>query len=215
VIGIRWNSNLAYAIGLIATDGCLSKDGRHIDFTSKDLEQINNFLKAINSSKTIKIGTKYSSYNPTGIYYHVQFSNVRLYRFLIDIGLTPNKSKTLGILKIPNKYFIDFLRGSLDGDGCTYSYSDPRWKSSFQLYTRFISASREHLEWLNSQIILLYGIKGTINLNGRAYSLEFAKYNSLILLKRIYYKKKLIYLKRKYSKIIKALSIIDKRAGVL
>ncbi len=36
---MKWTANLAYAVGLITTDGCLSKDGRHIDLTSKDLEQ--------------------------------------------------------------------------------------------------------------------------------------------------------------------------------
>jgi len=33
-----WSSDLAYAIGLIATAGCLLNDGRHIDFTSKNIE---------------------------------------------------------------------------------------------------------------------------------------------------------------------------------
>jgi hypothetical protein len=33
---IKWNSEISYGIGLIATDGSLSKDGRHITFTSKD-----------------------------------------------------------------------------------------------------------------------------------------------------------------------------------
>jgi len=29
-INTVWNHRLAYATGLLATDGCLSKDGRHI-----------------------------------------------------------------------------------------------------------------------------------------------------------------------------------------
>jgi hypothetical protein len=38
IIKEKWNANLAYAIGLIATDGCLSSDGLLIDLTSKDRE---------------------------------------------------------------------------------------------------------------------------------------------------------------------------------
>ena len=34
-IKIKWSSKFAYAMGLLATDGNLSKDERHIDFTSK------------------------------------------------------------------------------------------------------------------------------------------------------------------------------------
>jgi len=36
-VKIQWSPNLAYAIGLIATDGCLGRDKKYIDFTSKDL----------------------------------------------------------------------------------------------------------------------------------------------------------------------------------
>ena len=42
-ISTNWSAELAYAVGLIATDGCLSKDKRHIDFTSKDKELIKTF----------------------------------------------------------------------------------------------------------------------------------------------------------------------------
>lgn len=47
-ISLIWNTKFAYAVGLMTTDGCLSKDKRHIDFTSKDLEQILNFQKCLN-----------------------------------------------------------------------------------------------------------------------------------------------------------------------
>lgn len=33
---ITWSPEIAYAVGLLTTDGSLSIDGRHIDFTSKD-----------------------------------------------------------------------------------------------------------------------------------------------------------------------------------
>src|SRR3990167_7026271 len=155
---MRWSIGLAYVIGLITTDGSLSKDGRHINLTSKDLEQIQTFAKILNL--TNKIGVKSSSYNPQGRYYQIQMGSVRFYRFLQKVGLTPNKTKTLGELKIPDRYFADFLRGHLDGDGCTYSYWDTRWKRSFMLYSVFTSASRKHLEWLNSRIKALYKVSG-------------------------------------------------------
>ena len=50
-----WSAEFAYAIGLIVTDGCLSSDGRHISFVSKDKEQINNFMQCLNLK--VKIGT--------------------------------------------------------------------------------------------------------------------------------------------------------------
>lgn len=152
---MKWSANLAYAIGLIARDGSLSKDGRHIDLTSKDLDQLNAFKNILDLK--VKIAPK-SDGRSDRKYYRVQFGNVKLYRFLIKIGLMPNKSKMLGSLKIPNRFFRDFLRGHFDGDGSSYSYWDKRWKSSFMLYLRFTSASSKHLQWLRDQITINLGI---------------------------------------------------------
>ncbi len=118
-VKIKWSPNFAYAIGLIATDGCLSKDGRHIILVSKDVDQLNNFKSCLSLEN--KIGTTVSGYNGKS-YTRIQFGDVLLYKFLLSIGLTPAKSKTIGKLKIPEIYFFDFLRGVLDGDGYAYSY---------------------------------------------------------------------------------------------
>ena len=137
---------------------------------------------------------------------------MELYRFLEETGLTPNKTKTLGSLKIPDEYFLDFLRGHLDGDGYTFSYWDKRWKNSFMLYTGFISASKPHLEWIREKIIKLYKIEGKIKFSGRSvFQLVYAKKASILLLKNIYYSKDVSCLSRKRFKIEQALSIIRKQ----
>lgn len=198
----RWSANFAYAIGLITSDGCLSKDGRHIDFTSKDLDQIQTFMKILNLKN--KVGLKYSGHSNKK-YFRIQIGNVKFYRFLLTIGLTPAKSKTLGELKIPKRFFIDFLRGCLDGDGYTFSYWDPRWKSSFMLYTGLVSASKVFLDWIYKEIDIKYRLKGKITPTNGAYQLRYAKVASIKLLSKIYYKKDLFCLKRKYLKIQTAL----------
>ncbi|MBU2540255.1 hypothetical protein KJ786_03805 [Patescibacteria group bacterium] len=47
----RWSQNISYAVGLLATDGCLYNDGRHIDFTSKDIQLIKTFKACLNLKK--------------------------------------------------------------------------------------------------------------------------------------------------------------------
>lgn len=205
---IRWNNNFAYAIGLLVTDGSLSKDTRHFDFTSKDMEQINNFKKCLNL--TVKTSYKSSSYAKDIKYYHVQFGDVILYQQLINIGLMPNKTKIIGKLKIPDKYFFDFLRGHFDGDGSSYSYWDKRWKSSFLIYTTFTSASLEHVHWIKNKLTKLLSIKGHITKSGSVFNLRYAKKESITLLRKLYYKKEMIFLKRKFLKINKVLAIIGK-----
>lgn len=207
----KWSSNLAYAIGLITTDGSLSIDGRHLNLTSKDKEQILNFSKILKLKN--KIGLKYSSYIREKVYYNLQFGNVKFYRFLSRVGLFPNKTKAIGEIKIPNQFFADFLRGHFDGDGCTYSYWDPRWKSSFMFYLTFVSASQKHIRWLRNKIKKLYRIEGRLNHNQKStYQLRYAKKNSVLLVRKMYHSKNLPCLSRKKLKIINTLSIISKES---
>lgn len=202
-----WSAKLAYAIGLIATDGCLSSDGRHIDFTSKDSEQLENFMHCID--KKVRIGRKRSSYAPQGIT-HIQFSDVTLYDFLVVIGLTPRKTHTLGPLAIPEEYFFHFLRGHHDGDGSFYSYFDPRWKLSLMFYLTFISASKEHVLWIRQTLHRLLGVEGhlTTAKGSSVIQLKYAKREALIILKRMYPNHRIVCLSRKRLKIERALRIV-------
>lgn len=206
-ISIKWSAKLAYAIGLIATDGCLYKDGRHINLTSKDIDQIHTFKKCLGIKN--KIGLKNSGFVKSKKYYNLQFGDVTFYKFLVDIGLTPAKSKTLGELKISNKYFSDFLRGNHDGDGTFYSYWDKRWASSFLFYLEFISSSLNYIKWLKNKIYDLYGLGGYLNksLNSGSYQLKYAKTEAKVIIKNMYYKNDIPKLARKFKKITKALNI--------
>ena len=205
-----WSPKLAYAIGLLATDGCLSGDGRHLEFSSKDKEQVRNFIGYLGIKN--KITQKLSGHSKK-FYPRVQFGDVVFYRFLIQIGLTTAKSKTLGQLDIPKKYFFDFLRGSFDGDGTFYSYWDPRWKSSYMFYTVFISASKVHIDWIRECLFEHMKVRGHITHDGRkiTYQLKYAKRESLKILRKMYYDRAVVCLKRKRLKIERALRIIGER----
>ena len=202
---IRWSSKFVYAVGLLTTDGNLSNDGRHINFTSKDIQLARTFKKCVDLID-VKIGMKTSGFSKKK-YTSIQFSNVKLYNHLLKIGLTPNKSKTLGEVKIPDKYFFDFTRGHFDGDGSCYSYWDKRWPNSFMFYTYFISSSIAHINWLRSKIQEFTGIKGSIDVSRNAWQLQYAKRESIILWEKMYYKKNLPCLLRKYDKIKEILKV--------
>ena len=146
-IKTEWSVNFAYAIGLLVTDGCLYHDGRHINLTSEDEEQIKNFLKCLRVPR-YHIGLKGRSNSAEKNYFQVQIGDVLFYKFLNSIGIVSQKTKTIGAVDVPSEYFFDFLRGHLDGDGTFYSYWDPRWASSFMFYTVFMSASKNHILWL-------------------------------------------------------------------
>ena len=156
---MKWSAELAYAVGLITTDGSLSKDGRHIAFTSSDLQLLKTFKSCLGKSNSITMNPKGSfSKRPS---YKVQIGDVKMYRWLLKIGLQPNKTFKLSALHIPNKYYRDFLRGHLDGDGSIIYYKDkyntplnPKYIYD-RLFVYFICSMKNHLTWLRSRIFYL------------------------------------------------------------
>lgn len=210
-VKIEWSPEFAYAIGLLTTDGNLSPDGRHINFTSKDRELAETFKRILKINNVI--GRKARGHELEKKYFVVQFGDVLFYRFLLAIGLMPNKSKILESLDIPNEYLLDFLRGHFDGDGTFYSYWDPRWRSSFMFYLEFISASEKHIFWLREIIRGIAGISGHITRDGRhiVYQLKYAKAESLKLLPKLYYDTRVVCLSRKRKKIERALAVEGKK----
>lgn len=211
-VKIKWSRNFAYAIGLLVTDGSLSKDGRHVVFTSKDTEQINNFQKCLDINYIA--GKKKNGLSKRRVYYVVQIGDVNFYNFLTKIGLMANKTKIIGAIKVPKKYFFDFLRGHFDGDGSTYCYWDKRWKSSFMFYTTFSSASPAHIEWLREKIKELAKINGHITrARGKScIQLKYAKEESARLFGKLYHPG-FVGLSRKHLKYLSNLTIMNNNKG--
>jgi hypothetical protein len=176
--------NLWYLVGLITSDGCLSSDGRHIDITSKDHE----FLKKIKDKFRLvnKIGVK--NRDKVNEAYHVQFSNRNLYEFLLSVGLTPNKSLTLKSLDIPEEYFVDFLRGVIDGDGSIRSWRHPT-NTREQWSLRIYSGSKEFVNWLSDTIAWLLEVFGKVHKNvTNTWVLKYGKMAAKEISGRCYYK---------------------------
>ena len=194
-----WTSNFAYAVGLIASDGHLYKDGRHIAMTSKDIELINNFATALSlNNKISAMGSGRENHKP---YFRIVFSHRKLHQYLETIGITPAKSHTISKVKVPEKYFADFLRGLFDGDGSFYSYYDKRWKNSLVYQIAFYSASYQFISWLKFELSKKYGTKGFIRKGDGVWALRFVKQDTRKLQQVMYYNANVLLLKRKYIKI--------------
>ncbi|MBU4251700.1 MAG: LAGLIDADG family homing endonuclease [Candidatus Omnitrophica bacterium] len=181
--------NLWYLVGLITSDGCLSKDGRHVDITSSDYE----FLSKIKNkfSLTNRIGTK--NKEKINLAYYIQISNKNFYDFLLSVGLIPNKSLTLGRLDVPKEFFNDFLRGLIDGDGSLRS-----WRHVTNLHVQWslsvFSASEVFIRWLQATIEAYLGCRGKIhsalrpNRINPIYTLKYGKMVARVIAKNCYYK---------------------------
>lgn len=199
---IQWSAQIAYATGLFVTDGCMYRNGRHLELTSKDEEQLRTFMKCI--KKEIRITYKHSGHGRT--YGRLQFSDVKLYAFFRSAGIMPAKTKIIGAIRVPDDYYFDFLRGHFDGDGSFYSYADPRWPTSFMFYLVFVSASKVHIDWLQSTVMRLAGVHGHMTKSDSVFQLRFAKTETVKLLKKMYYSRGVLCLTRKRKKIERALA---------
>lgn len=217
---IQWSPELAYFVGLLVTDGCLSKDGRHITLRSSDLQLI----------ETVKISlglkTKIGSDAPNGknwmrkASYRIQIGDAALYRWLETIGLFPAKTYTIGEITVPGELFRDFVRGHLDGDGTVRTYQDSynkyrdREYTAFRLYISLISASKKHLVWLRKRILEQTKCSGALIKESikpgahQVWRIKYSKRESVDLLRWIYYQEELPCLERKRQIAQEALRII-------
>lgn len=144
--------------------------------------------------------------------FRAQFSHAVLYRWLLTVGVTPRKSLVLGGIDVPDDYLMALVRGLLDGDGTVYTlihcptrrkYRNYRYE---RLWTFFNSASRAHVEWLQSRLAGALGITGyieTLKRKGRQnplFRLKYGNCDSLVLLPAIYADRGVPRLKRKWRK---------------
>lgn len=199
-----WSENLSYVIGVIATDGNLSSSGRHINVTSKDREMIYTIKKILRLKN--KVSKKARGGAKRKQYFFLQFGDVCFYDFLTSVGLTPAKSKTIKKLAIPRKYFPDFLRGCIDGDGSIGSFKHPE-SMLLQVRIRLVSASPEFLSWILQTLQKQFGIAGGWIYQAKGVStLSFGKNDAIKILRLIYYRESLPLLSRKYASAQKFLS---------
>lgn len=193
-VDTTWTPVLAYAVGLIATDGNLSSSGKSTNVVSAEIDQLETFKRCI--PRAGRIGR----HGPAA--WHVTVSSVVFYRWLLTIGLMPNKSLILASIDVPDAYLVDLARGLMDGDGGIANFIHhpagnvrryPNYRYE-RLNVRFRSASRQHLEWLATSLERVLAIRGAIFTTVRKdrpdpnpmYELRYGKHSSLALLHRMY-----------------------------
>ena len=147
-----------YLVGLIATDGCLINNGRTVAITAKDRTFLLRLRDQLGTGR--KLQRKTGGFGGFG--YDLNIGSIILYERLLNIGLTPRKSLTLGPLNIPKHGFADFLRGVIDGDGSIRSWTHPT-NGREQWSVQVVSASEKFILWLSAQIEQLWNVKGQIH----------------------------------------------------
>ena len=142
---------MSYVLGYIVADGCIaiSKDRKShpftLNITSADLEHLYLLKETLESEH--KISKKSQKVDTNG--YQLQIRNHIITQDLINLGILPRKTHNLNPIKVPEKYFADFVRGFFDGDGSVYIYNVNKVP---QIKAGFVSSSLSFIAKFNEQL---------------------------------------------------------------
>ena len=174
----------AYFLGLLAADGCVSKDRNRITLTlhEQDVKVLQRFAKLINTSV--------KTYPNNATMRTVVFTSKQIKQNLIELGVTPLKAKTLCMPNIPKEFLIHFVRGYFDGDGSVNQYN-----------VYFSSSSKKLIEELE----LFFSDIPTFKYQQKDTNVWYLKGKGKLgrtMILEALYKDSNIFMQRKYNKAI-------------
>lgn len=175
-----------YIIGILATDGNITRNMIRIEQADNNIEILENF-KAFLSNKVEIKRTKHHDQ----LYNLLRFKNQDICDYLYTFGITPKKSNTLKL-----KYLNwDVLLGVFDGDGCLAM--DKRKSGSWRFSITsgsidFITQIKEFLEQEN--------LHPLIYKERNYYTISVGKISEIFYIYEHLYKNSSYFLKRKYDK---------------
>lgn len=203
---------MAYVLGFFTADGNMirNKRGAHfIEFQIIDKDLLYKIRELLESNHKITARKRGEIWKTS---YRLQIGSKEIFNDLLKLGLTPNKSKTIDLPHIPDKYLPHFVRGYFDGDGnVVVGYFNRRDRKSKArvLCTRFTSGSKLILDNLKNNLGRLLGATGSSHNRDNTWRLNYSINDSKKLFKFMYNKKGSLFLERKYNKFCEGIKLIE------
>lgn len=191
--------NMAYILGFIASDGCVSKDTNHIIFDIQECDE--EILYKIKKELEYEGPIQHYTNNSGCKYSRLKICSSVIKRDLEYYGIAPKKTFTLRPpLFLDEKYYISYIRGYFDGDGCIY-INHQKYKYNWYI----CGARKEVIEWIMEVLLNKYGIISYLHSSTRIlsqgdpfYSAQIYKKDTIQKLFEILYIPNSLYLERKY-----------------
>jgi len=138
----KWSTEMAYILGLIITDGCISQTGT-VSLCMNDRDLLEKVRLVMGSKHRIR------SYQHQKGLYGFYFTRERMANSLKHLGVLPKKSLTVDFPDIPELFIVDFIRGVFDGDGSVFfEKRSPR----SPLKSSFVSSSKKFIQKLEKKL---------------------------------------------------------------
>lgn len=152
-----WSSDMAYTLGFILTDGCVS--GNTLSIAQAVPEPLEAIKRMMASEHPIR---KDNNHGHT--LYTLNISRKSIVKALAKRGIHEAKSLTVELPIVPDEYFSDFLRGVIDGDG---------WAHPKGYGVTITSGSKEFSEQLTARLITV-GFPFKSGHDGYAYRIKLS-----------------------------------------
>lgn len=148
-----WSSDMAYILGFIITDGCISDDNRlSFGVALKDKCILDYIGSKLVPGKEIKISTEYRK-GVGHLTARLKFTSQYIAKKLREFHIVPRKTGIEILPECPDKFKGDLLRGIFDGDGCI-NISNKKYR---HLKYSICSASKSFLETIKQKLGLYLG----------------------------------------------------------
>jgi len=173
--------NMAYILGFWAADGNVHSTENRLDLElqEEDAEILEKIRVELNSERPIKYYSCINGNHKSKLY----FWSSKIKKKMAEYGIVPNKTYSEDFhapYKLNKEYWIDYIRGFFDGDGCV--------KKTTSLTFELNSVNKQFLLDIQKFLLEYYNIKLEL-------SVGHARFNQLTLYRLYGYgeKAKLIY----------------------
>lgn len=153
------NPNMAYILGFWAADGNvhLKENRLDLELASEDYEILEKIKEEIQCERPIKIYQCSSGYTKNKLY----FWSKKIKKVFTEYGIVPNKTYSKDFkppIKLNKQYWIDYIRGFFDGDGCV--------KKATSLTFQLNSVNKDFLAAIQDFLLQYYNIETNITISG-------------------------------------------------
>ena len=192
--------NMAYILGFLASDGGVSKNTNHITI---DIQRVDEeILYKIKDELKFEGPISHYVNSHDSKYSRLRICSHTIKQDLAHYGIIPQKTFTLTPpLFLDEQYFISYIRGYFDGDGCIWINYE---KYSYNWY--ICGARKEVIEWMRQVLLNKYGIITSLTTSTKTlshgdpfYSIQVYKKETILKLFEILYVPNSIYMERKYQ----------------
>lgn len=166
-----WSQDMAYALGLMFTDGCVHEKLSSVDFTNTD-KAMHQYWKS-NRSIFKRRRTNSETQTQSKLQYTTGVTSAHMVQRLIQLGVLPRKSKMeCPLPKVPEDYLLSFVLGLLDGDGSIQLAKVRKCVGGVNLRVTFVTAWTEVAEEFSRLLGLLQIRARTTPRNGASGTAE-------------------------------------------